>query len=195
MTDEKEAEKRQKRVLTPREKTIKREKQRYRQFGEDYTNLKQAYKVIEIYAPLKVGIAEDILADDKVEITPKRLQRILRVHCHSRKYLEHCKKISARFDLNGKTAGVLTSDQKLHAQEVLQKQKERFKQRKAEKDKKKFAKQKHAKKKPPEKKEWKKKSFEQLRAEALERAQLKASQPSTRKYKVRESTRPIKSTL
>jgi ProP effector len=68
-------------------------------------------------APLRIGIADDIAATGV--IPPKELRFALMVYCSSAGYLRSLKEGTARLDLGGEVAGVVTADEAVYARDKL----------------------------------------------------------------------------
>ena len=64
--------------------------------------------------PLKIGIADDIVADGTIQ--SKDLRWALGAYCNSPDYLRSFQAGAARLDLNGNEAGIVTADEAEHAQ-------------------------------------------------------------------------------
>lgn len=107
--------------------------------------------------PLKIGIQEDILADEKVSKT--KAKRALASYVRSPQYHKSLVAGADRVDLNGEPAGTVTEQEAEHAQTMLkqmrERRNERIKQQRAE--------QKHTGHKAPGKQATDKKRAEQKR--------------------------------
>lgn len=80
--------------------------------------------------PLKIGIQEDLIADEK--LARNRIKRALATYVRSIHYLRSVQEGAERIDLSGKAAGVVTASEAEHAaarlQEIQVQRKERQKQ-------------------------------------------------------------------
>lgn len=104
--------------------------------------------------PLKIGIQEDILADEKVSKT--KAKRALASYVRSPQYHKSLVAGAARVDLNGEPAGTVTEQEADHAQTMLKQMRERRNER---------IKQQRAEQKPPGRKAGAKKPADKKRAE------------------------------
>ena len=73
--------------------------------------------------PLKIGIHEDIRAALNGEIAPEDLGASLRRYTSNDVYLDNLRTGTARIDLNGKPAGLVTTKEALFAQKILDRRK------------------------------------------------------------------------
>ena len=68
--------------------------------------------------PLKIGIQEDLVADDKVSRT--KIKRALASYVRSPQYLRSFKEGAERIGLDGQPAGIVTTEEAEHAKGKLQ---------------------------------------------------------------------------
>jgi sRNA-binding protein len=80
--------------------------------------------------PLKIGIHEDIRAALNGEIAPEDLGASLRRYTSNDVYLDNLRTGTARIDLNGKPAGLVTTKEALFAQKILDRRKKQHAARK-----------------------------------------------------------------
>lgn len=67
--------------------------------------------------PLKIGIQEDLVADEKV--TKNKIKRALASYVRSLQYLRAVREGADRIDLNGQAAGTVTASESEHAKQQI----------------------------------------------------------------------------
>lgn len=80
--------------------------------------------------PLKIGIQEDLVADDKV--SRGKIKRALATYVRSPRYLQSLVEGAERVDLNGEAAGAVTEGEAEHAKSKLAEYKQRRVERQKE---------------------------------------------------------------
>lgn len=80
--------------------------------------------------PLKIGIQEDLIADEKV--AKNKIKRALASYVRSLNYIRSIREGVERVDINGEAAGAVTAEEALHAKNKLKElNKQRREQREA----------------------------------------------------------------
>ncbi|MCV6590873.1 MAG: ProQ/FinO family protein [Marinobacterium sp.] len=92
--------------------------------------------------PLKIGIQEDLVADEKV--AKNKIKRALASYVRSLGYIRTIREGVDRIDINGQPAGKVTADEALHAKNTLRDINKKRRQQQAEREKQKAEQEKQA---------------------------------------------------
>jgi len=83
--------------------------------------------------PLKIGIQEDLIADEKV--AKNKIKRALASYVRSLSYIRSIREGVERVDINGDASGQVTADEALHAKNKLRELNRKRRQQQAEREK------------------------------------------------------------